>query len=298
MSSGALFVVPLEITSPGALTSTDVDTSADPAAYDVGHTYAAGDQSTSSDAVYQSLAAGNIGNAVSDVTKWVRVGAINKFRMFDRKVGSQTEKADSIEVVITPVSVVDVVSVRNVEALTVTVVQETAEEGIVYSKTVELDDPVGDWYEYFFAPITRQTEALFNGLSPFTDATYTITVDNPGGTAKCGELLMGAALDAGMTEAGVSVGIDDYSLIAADEFGVRDIVERDFADNMDLTVYVQRGKSPTLRRLLTHNRATPILVIASDARSDAQVYGLAESWRCVLSYPDMDVYNITMKGLT
>lgn len=298
MSSGALFVVPLEITSPGALTSTDVGTGLDPAAYDVAHAYAVGDQAVSGNFVYQSLQAANTGHAVTDALWWVQVGAINKYRMFDRKVGSQTERAESIEVVITPGSVVDVVSVRNVEALTVTVVQETAEEGVVYTKTVELDDPVGDWYEYFFAPITRQTEALFNGLSPFTDATYTITVDNPGGTAKCGELLMGAALDAGMTEAGVSVGIDDYSQISADEFGVRDIVERDFADNMDLTVYVQRGKSPTLRRLLTRNRATPILVIASDARVDAQVYGLAESWRCVLSYSDMDVYNITMKGLT
>jgi hypothetical protein len=33
-------------------------------------------------------------------------------------------------------------------------------------------------------------------------------------------------------------------------------------------------------------------------RADAQVYGLAESWRRILSYPGYDVFNITMKGLT
>jgi hypothetical protein len=298
MSSGALFVEPILIATGGALTSTNVGTSLDPAAYNGATTYALGAQVTSGESIYQSLQAGNTGHAVSDTAWWVEVGAINKLRMFDRKVGAQTENADTIEVVITPLSVINVISLRNLQALEVTVEQSTTELGVVYSSTVVLDEPVIDWFDYFFSPITLATEAVFTGLSPFTDAVYSISIENTGGTAKCGELLMGAAMDAGVTEAGVSDGIDDYSIIAPDEFGVRDIVERDFADNMELTVFVQTQKSAPLKRLLTQNRARPLLVIASDARPDAQVYGLAESWRRILSYPNYDVFNIVMRGLT
>lgn len=299
MSSGALFVEPIQITSGGALTSTSVDGSADPAAWSAGTTYAEGDQVTSGESIYQSVQdAANLNHAVTDTDWWVRVGAINKLRMFDQKIGAQTENADTIEVVITPDAVIGVISLQNLDALSVRVRQSTTVDGVLYDRTVTLDDPVADWYEYWFAPITHQTKALFTDLLPIGDASYTITVDNTGETARCGELLMGPALDAGITEAGVQTGIDDYSTITADAFGVRDIVERDFAGTMDLRLWVQAGKSPTLERLLTRNRARPILVVASNLRPDAQVYGLAESWNRTLSYPDMDAYSVSMRGLT
>ncbi|GAB3763458.1 hypothetical protein GCM10028796_16980 [Ramlibacter monticola] len=298
MASGALFVEPLVIATGGALTSTNVDGSLDPAAYDAGHAYGLGDQATSGESVYQSLQAANTGHAVSDAAWWVRVGAINKMRMFDQKVGAQTERADTIVVEVTPAQVIGVVSLRNVQATSVTVEQRTVADGVIFTRTISLDDPVSDWFEYFFNPITRQSEVVFTGMLPFGDAIYKITVDNTGGTAKCGEVLMGPALEAGITEGGVTTGIDDYSRISADEFGVRDIVERDFADNMEFTVYVPVVRSPTLVRFLTQNRARPILVLASDARPDAQVFGLAESWRRTLSYPGTDVFNVSMKGLT
>jgi hypothetical protein len=298
MSSGVLVVVPIEITDPGALTSTNVDDSADPDPYDVGDTYAVEEQATAGDAVYQSVQAGNIGHAVTDSSWWVRVGVINKLRMFDRKVGAQTENPDSIEVEITASAVVDVVSLRNVDALSVTVKQTTVPEGEIFSKTIELDEAVADWYEYWFNDINRQTDVVVAGLLPYTDAVLTVTIENTGNTAKCGELLVGPAMQPGTAELGLTDGIDDYSLIAPDTFGVRDIVERDYADNMELTIWVETARSPAFRRLLTENRARPILVVPTDARPDAQVYGLAESWRRILSYPGWDVFNLTMKGLT
>lgn len=298
MSSEALFVEPIIIATGGALTSTTAGTSGDPAAYDVAHAYAAGDRAVQGESIYQSLQAANTGHAVTDPAWWVKVGAINTMCMFDQKVGSQTQNPNSIVVTITPGAIVDVVSLRNLDALSVRVVQTTVAEGVVYDRTIALDSPIPDWYDYFFGDIIMQTEAAFTDVKPYTDAVFTITIDNTGGVAKCGELLMGAALKAGMTELGVQTGIDDYSVVRADEFGVRDIVERDYADNMELTVYVMSALSPTLYRLLARNRAKPILLIAADGRPDAQVYGLAESWRRTLSYPGTDVFNITMKGLT
>lgn len=297
--SGALFVVPIEIATGGSLTSTTAPSTGDPAAWSSGTTYALLATAKYGDSIYRSLQASNTNkNPETQPTWWVRIGATFAMRMFDQKVGSQTEAANQIQVVITPGELINVISLRNVVAATVNVVQETATEGEVFNRTIALDEPVADWLEYFFSEIVMKEEAVFTGLSQYTDAVYTITISNPGGVAKCGELLMGPALEPGPTQAGLSDGIDDYSIIAADEFGVRDIVERDFADNMDFSVIAEKARSSALKRLLTQNRARAILVIASDARPDAQVYGFAESWRRVLSYPDHDVFNITMRGLT
>jgi hypothetical protein len=299
MNSGVLIVVPIEIADPGVLTSTNVDGSADPAAYNPATTYGAGDRATVGNTIYQSAVAANTGNApATSPTFWVVVGAINKLRMFDHKIGSQTEFADLIEVEITPGAVVRVLSLRNLDATSVTVTQTTVAEGVVFTQTLELDEPVADWLEYWFDEINRQTDAVVSGLLPFTDAVLTVTINNPGGIAKCGELLLGPAMEPGGAEFGLSDGIDDYSVIEPDAWGVRDIVERDFADNMDLTIVVRKERSPAFRRLLTQRRAKPILVVSTDARPDAQVYGLAESWRRTLSYPNWDIFNLTMKGLT
>lgn len=301
MSSGALFVEPITIATGGALTSTTAGTSGDPAAWGSGATFGDGDQATYGESIYQSLQAANTGkqpDLLVNADWWVRVGAINKMKMFDRKVGSQTENPNSIAVVITPAEFVGVIALRNVEGQSVTVMQETVGEGEVYTRTLSLVEPVDDWLVYFFGEIITQNEAIFTGLAQYTDAAYTITISNPGGVAKCGELIMGPALEPGRTLSGGSDGIDDYSVIAADEFGVRDIVEREYADNTDQSIMVEKARSPMLRRFLTRNRARAFLFIPSDARPDLQVYGFAESWRRVMSYPAHDVYNITMRGLT
>lgn len=298
MSSGALFVEPIAIATGVALVSTNAGPGDDPAAYDAGTFYDTGARVTSGESVYQSVQDRNRGEPVLDPAWWVRVGAINRLRMFDGRVGDQTENPDNIVVVIAPGTIVDVLALKNLQAFSVHVVETTPADGLVYDRTIVLDSVVHDWYEYFFGDFVMQTDAVFADVLPYTDATFTVTIEDATGTARCGELMMGAAVHAGTTEAGVSTGIDDYSLVQPDEFGVRDIVERDFADNMDMVVYVESTRSSTVTRFLTRNRAKPILVIASDQRPDAMVYGLAESWRRVLTYPDMDVLNLTMKGLT
>lgn len=297
MSSVPIFVEPIAITA-GMITSTNVGAGDDPAAYGAGTTYAAGAQVTSGESIYQSVQDANTGHPVTDAAWWVLVGAINRLKMFDLKIGSQTRNAGAIVVQITPGVIIDVVALKNIDGLYARVVQTTAEEGVVYDRITPLDAPVADWYDYFFGPIILQREALFADVKPYTDAVLTVTIDQTGGTAGCGEMVIGSALKAGITQLGVRAGIDDYSRITLDDFGVRDIVERDFSQNLECTVYVESGWSGTLRELLTRNRAKPILLVPGDSRADMQVYGFAESWACVLTYPGLDVFSITMKGLT
>ena len=75
-------VAQITIATGGALTSTNVDTSADPAAYNAATAYALGDRCVVSETVYESLEAANTGNNPPDSpTKWAEVGPINKLAM-------------------------------------------------------------------------------------------------------------------------------------------------------------------------------------------------------------------------
>jgi hypothetical protein len=282
----------------GDLIATNVGAGTDPAAYNAATTYGAGDQATSGDTIYQSLQAANTGNTpASSPTWWVPVSVINKLAMFDRRVGSQTVNADSIEVQIELQSeCIDTISII-CDAASVTVTQTDPVDGEVYTETQVMDEEVGDWWEYLYFPIVRKTAAVFTGLLPYRDSVITVALSNPGADAKCGLLAMGQVLNPGITLAGATDGITDYSVVKEDGWGVRDIVERDYADDAEFTVWVQKDAAVRFRRMLADQRAKPTVFILADERPDAQYYGLP-SFRRTFSYPDVDVFTVSVKGFT
>lgn len=94
-------VRPYTIT-PGNLTSNVAQD--DAPEYSASATYAVGDvvMSTTGAAPtyrkYESLAAGNVGNALDDASKWLDLGPVNRWAMFDTKNGTATTSASNIAV--------------------------------------------------------------------------------------------------------------------------------------------------------------------------------------------------------
>jgi len=290
-------VAPIIIsTAAGTLQSTNVDTSADPAAWAAG-TYALGDRRTHQDYIWESVEAANTQEPGTG-DKWAQVEPTNQLAMFDRRIGTQTVFEDGIVVEVEPGEVVDTVSFRNVDASTITLEQEDPVAGVVYpAQTQNMVEPVGDWWEYLYYPIVRKTEAIFTGLLPYRNAVITATIAAPGGDAKCGLMTVGLAYEPGDAQDGASDGIEDYSVIRPDQFGIRDIVERDYSDDAELTVWVPWAESARFRRVLTERRAQPTLVVLADNLPHTQYYGLI-SFRRIFQYYGMDVFNLTVKGFT
>ena len=56
--------------------------------------------------IYRSLAAANLGNPLTDATKWQPRMVENRLRMFDSSLGTYTEADDYIEFTVTPGRVV------------------------------------------------------------------------------------------------------------------------------------------------------------------------------------------------
>jgi hypothetical protein len=249
--------------------------------------------------IYQSAVAGNLGNnPPTSPDKWGAVSSINKLKMFDRAVSTQTVNADTIDVTITPGQGVGLVSLLNMDAARVTVEQTDPVEGLVFtSGAIDLTEDVSSWSEYLYAPIVRRRSLLVPVLPTYRNATIRILIDNTGGTAKCGVCIVGPSVDPGAAEYGASDGIEDYSIVAPDRWGTRDIVERDYADDAEMTIWVPAARSEQFRRILAERRAKPTLFVLADHRPDAQYYGLP-SFRRTFRVRNHDIFALTVKGFT
>jgi hypothetical protein len=302
-----IIVRPVEVTDT-VLASTDVP-EVDKPEWLVGTPYALDAEVmrtvSGTHSIYVSLQAGNTGNAPEDddlVTPiyWARQSATNRWAMFSDQINDQTEQADEINVTLTPSSLVNAVSLFNLDAATVQIVMDDPVDGIVYDETFELVDNSGvnDWYAWYFEPIIRQKTLADLDLPPYVNADISVTVESTGSTAKCGLLTMGAQRKLGDTDYGTGVGIVDYSRKERDTFGNPVITQRNFAKRSSYAVTVDTDYVGTVENTLADFRTTPMTWIGSTDFPSTIIYGYYRDFNIVLSNPAKSLLNIDVEGLT
>jgi len=293
-------IKPVEIT-PAILTSSNVPET-DYAAWSAATAYAVGDKVTYNHRNYEALAAHTGANPetdTSDPSKWLDLGADNRWRMFDDKVGSLTEQTGSIAVELQPGAVINSVALFNLQGRDATVTLTDPVDGIVYQRTVSLVDAgVTDWYEWFFAPIGRQTDFVLLDLPAYGTATLSVSIDNASDTAACGHLVMGRQADIGVALYGSGVGITDYSRKEADAFGNAIVVERSFSKRAEFDVMVDTAQISRVQRLLAGIRAQPVVWIGAEGYESTVLFGYYRDFSISISGPSASDATITVEGLT
>lgn len=170
--------------------------------YSSGTTYALGDNVIDNVAhlVYQSLVPSNLGNALSDATKWYLVGPTNTWAMFDTLRNTATVTPGTLTVSIAPGERIDSLALLGLAATSATVTM-TSGGTTVYTATRNLNlRYVSNWYDYFFAAFqTRQSLVLFD-LPPYANGNVTVTLENTSGNVECGACVLGMAQDIGSVE--------------------------------------------------------------------------------------------------
>lgn len=293
-------IKPVDVT-PAILTSSNVPET-DYAAWDVATAYAVGDRRMYNHRNYESMVAHTGANPetdASDPPKWLDLGATNRWRMFDDRVGSLTEQAGSIAVELQPGTVINSVALFNLLGRSATVTLTDPVDGIVYQRTVSLVDAgVTDWYEWYFAPIGRQTDFVLLDLPAYGTATLSVTVDNASDTAACGHLVMGRQADIGVALYGSGVGITDYSRKEADAFGNSMVVERSFSKRAEFDVMVETHQISRVQRLLAGIRAQPVVWIGAEGYESTVLFGYYRDFSISISGPSASDATITVEGLT
>ncbi|WAE51162.1 carbohydrate-binding protein [Stutzerimonas frequens] len=293
-------IKPVEIT-PAILKSSNVPET-DYAAWSAATAYAVGAKVTYNHRNYEALVAHTGANPetdTSDPPKWLDLGATNRWRMFDDMVGSLTEQTGSIVVELQPGAVINSVALFNLLGRSATVTLTDPVDGIVYQRTVSLVDAgVSDWYEWYFAPIGRQTDFVLLDLPAYGTATLSVSIDNASDTAACGHLVMGRQADIGVALYGSGVGITDYSRKEADAFGNSMVVERSFSKRAEFDVMVETAQISRVQRLLAGIRAQPVVWIGAEGYESTVLFGYYRDFSISISGPIASDATITVEGLT
>lgn len=275
------------IVTDAILTSSSIAESEYPA-WAAPTSYAVGGRVIRGHAVWESLVAANAGNdpltAANQGTKWLKIGADNRWAMFDQAKGSLSSAAGQIVVVLTA-GRIDSLALTELTAKQVTV-SVTVGGAEVYRRTQVTaigGRSIDNWYDWFFAPIGTRTKLLFDDLPSYRNAVVTVTIDPISGTASCGTLLVGRMFDIGTTLSGVDLGIDDFSQRNRDQFGVLSIVPRDYSDINSYPVAIQSSRVDDIKGTLTDLRTTPTVWIGSAVLDALFTYGIVRSFRINLT---------------
>lgn len=250
--------------------------------YSSGTTYALGDIVTDPVAhqLYKSLVAANTGNLLTDATKWLSLGATNRWKMFDKAVNSQSSQPDSITFTLSPGELVNTVTLLNVEGSTVTVTQSIS--GYTMTKSL-VKHEVLNWYDWYYEEPIRAGDVVIDNIPPYANATLTITISNPGDTAAIGCCFIGKARTLGTTQWGLTGGIISYSTTNTDTFGNVTIVKRSNARRMNCEVYIPPGFESEAFRLLSTYTDTEMVFIAATDYTMTYTYGFLGQWEIPIS---------------
>lgn len=254
--------------------------------------------------VYQCMIAHS--NASPDINltgltpKWLQIGATNRWAMFDASWGSQTTIATPLTIVLTPGAIINSLALLNLSATSVSVVMVVA--GVtVYSITVDMTggSAIQDWYGYFFDPISYKTDLVLTDLLPYSASVITITINNTGSSAKCGNCVLGSVYDLGSTQYNATAGIVDYSTKTTDIFGNTTVIQRKYSKRMTAKLQIDSTFVDNIVNTLAAYRSTPIVWIGADnLYTSLIVYGFYKDFDVDIAYPTVSYCSLTIEGLT
>ncbi|MGZ5628659.1 MAG: hypothetical protein ACXWFA_18210 [Methylobacter sp.] len=146
--------------------------------YASGSTYALGERVIDpvNHMVYESYLAGNIGQPLTDTTKWQKIGATNKFAMFDMLSSAATVAPGSLTWVLTPGQRVNSLGLLGMIANTV-IVSASSGGNVVYTATADLNTRyVFNHTDYAFKPFSTKPSIVRFDIPPHSDIVITITI--------------------------------------------------------------------------------------------------------------------------
>lgn len=297
---------PVNVTAAMLISSSLPET--DHPMWDAGATYAMGARvlrptaSAGNVRIFESVAGGNIGNdpAAPGTTAWIDVAPANRWAMLDRAVGTTAIGTGVISMELEP-GAVSSLAVLDTNADEVRVV-------LSVSGTVLLDETrsalaggemIADWYSYFTAILGRVSVLLFDDLPIYSNCRIAVTITGPDpvGPVTVGTLLTGRMIELGKTEAGVAIGINDFSRKDTDEFGVTTVVERGWSKRMVVRSLIATDHVDHIQRKLATMRGRPALYLGEAGYDSLAVYGFYKDFSIDLALSTISYCSMTVDGL-
>lgn len=273
--------VPPILMTDAKLTSTSVSPE-DPGVEWAAGTYNLGDQAwkSSTHLIYEVVAASTTDDPEvgvnADPPSWIKVGATNRWALFDDVVGTVTTGTSPMTYVITPgdrINLIGFVNVSGVTSIQVSVTSVTG-GGTVYDETNNMIDFNGNVgrYNYFYGGTRYKSRVIFDGIPNFIDNIITITITGP--AISIGNMPIGSEIRIGQTLEGFQPGVQSYSRITTDAFGNTVVQKRPTAREMDAEILIANSQFDYVVDEMQRRDSEVMLWIASGNLTSGIVYGI------------------------
>jgi hypothetical protein len=250
--------------------------------------------------IYEAASANTNKNPATNKTIWLEVSATNRWKVFDDRTLSQTEQVGSMSYTILPGKVINTVGLINCHAKTARVRVTDPIDGLVYDKTKKFIGKLskGDWYEYFFEEIIRETDKVFLDLPAYGSAQVQIDIENALNMCRCGVITVGFKRTIGIgVNHGADIGIQDYSRREINDFGDPEFVKRGYSKTASFNVTIRDYEVDVAQRLFASIRATPALFIGSSIYNSTIIYGWYRDYGSTITYRYISEMTVEVESL-
>jgi hypothetical protein len=201
-----------------------------------------------------------------DQTRWYDLGATDKTTMFDGEVSTPTIADGTLTQVFQP-GAFNAIHLLGLDGTSMTFTVKAAPGGAEVRKDVVAleDSQPPDYYEHFFDPFRPRTDYLVTGLEPYANCEVTITINNPGGIAKCGMGCLGDLVAVGGPAlTGSTVEPKSYARVVTDERGRTSIKKGKAAKDLAASAVVNISDADKVVDDLTSILGVPTTHILTD----------------------------------
>lgn len=244
------------------------------------------------DVIYQSIASENSGNKPPSVF-WITKGSVNKKRVLDRYLSTQTQCNDSLTIKINTFKI-DTLALFEVDATEVIIKYTIA--GVLKEETHSMYKSLSkDWKSWFYlTPIVSRQLILDIPLSFNMD--IEITFVRAGAKAGIGRIIAGMKEDMGLTLLNVILEKRDYEGYLADDIGTY-ASETPLTNYLSFEVTIERELVDTVFNRLSYLASKERLFIGTNTYSSTVVYGKYLNFIFKLKGKRRDIYSIEIQSI-
>jgi len=293
-------IEPITITEAMLLSSNVAET--DAPTWDAGAGYTTGERVVRGHALYQAVTDNTGQDPLADAASafWVRLGATNRWKAFDRLISDPVMQAGEITYRLRPDRRVDAIAFFGVAAAAIRVTVTDPVDGVIHDQSHSLVDnsAVTDWWSYFVEPVIIVDHDVSAGIPAHTGTQIDITLTSDGIT-EVGQIVLGQSQALGETLTETEIGFEDFSVKERDAWGNAVIVERAYSDTTKFRFSFPTGEARRIRKILAGLRAIPAVYYAGDETGQfgTTVYGFFQDFSIPLT-TTVSFGSLEVEGLT
>lgn len=232
-----------------------------------GATFADGARAVSPDglSLYESLQPGNTGHDVTDTDWWVRVGASNRWAIFDGEISLASQASTSFSLTLQPgpFAAIGLHGMRDISGVRIQLVDGNTGATLRDTSHDLFAEAIDTALEFFYTwPRPTAVQRVFTGLPLVSDPVLTLTFSG-GAAMRIGEVVLGPAYELGDTIAGSSLGLTDYSVQERDRWGRLTLEPGDYSRTGSFPFLFGAARLAKVHALLSRLRGKACLYLPS-----------------------------------